>query len=483
MAHTHVSELVTYPAPEGAAGSSDFAVRVRVEGGERQPLFVYRVRVDMHDVREASMATFDFEGAVMIEVTYRRGELREAAIRPLSRQVAYEVHGDKIVFLLDRPAKISIEANGDRFHNLHLFAAGLETKHPDLGSPKTLVIEPGSYSASEWISSIEEGDRGGSPSDVIYFAPGMHRFEDGLFHVPSGKTVYLAGGAIVVGSFVCHRVENVAIRGRGIIYLRDIEKTTYWRSVQIDYSREVTVEDIISIDPPHYSIHLGQSTHVRIRNFKSFSARGWCDGIDMMSCSDVTIEDVFLRTSDDCIAVYGSRGAFRGGSSNVRVSGAILWADVAHPIMIGVHGDHEGDGDIIEAITFNDIDILEHHEPQDGYWGCMAINAGDNNMVRGVAFNDIRIEPFELGRLFDIRVFHNPKYNPHPGKRVENVRFDNISFDGICDNPSVIAGYDEQRLVEGVHFRNLRINGRLIESTQAGNFEFNAFVSNVTFEA
>ncbi|MDQ0060305.1 glycosyl hydrolase family 28 protein [Paenibacillus harenae] len=481
MAHIHTSELVTYPAPEGAAGNPDFSVRVRVEGGEWQPLFVYCVRVDMHDVREASMATFDFEGAVIVEVTYNREELREAAIRPLSRQIAYGIHGDKIVFRLDRPAQLSIEANGERFHNLHLFAGRLEINQPDLGRSETLVIEPGAYAAAEWISRIEEGDKNGRLSDVIYFAPGMHRFEDGLFHVPSGRTVYLAGGAIVVGSFVCNRVENVAIRGRGIIYLRDIEKTTYWRSVQIDYSRGVTVEDIISIDPPHYSIHLGQSENVRIRNFKSFSTRGWCDGIDMMSCRDVTIEDVFLRTSDDCIAIYGSRGTFRGGSSNVSVSGAILWADVAHPIMIGVHGDHEGDGDVIERIAFDNIDILEHHEPQDGYWGCIAINAGDNNTVRDIRFDDIRIEPFELGRLFDIRVFHNPKYNPHPGKRVENIRLRNISFDGVCGNPSVIAGYDGQRTVDGVHFRNLRINGRLIGSAEAGNFELNDFASNVTF--
>lgn len=483
MAHLQQSELVTYPAPEGAPGSGDFEVRVRTEDGEWQELFVYRVRVDMHDVREASMAAFDFEGAVIIEVAYKREALREAEIRPLSRQIAYEVQGDRIVFRLDRPAHLSIEANGERFHNLHLFAGAPETNHPDLGRPETLVIEPGSYLAEEWISRIDEGDKYGRPSDVIYFAPGMHRFEDGLFFVPSGKTVYLAGGSIVVGSFICDRVENVTIRGRGIIYLRDIEKTTYWRSVQIDYSRNVTVEDIISIDPPHYSIHLGQSEQVRIRNFKSFSTRGWCDGIDMMACKDVTIENVFLRTSDDCFAIYGSRGAFRGNSSNVRVSGAVLWADVAHPIMIGVHGDHEGDGDTIEGLAFHNIDILEHHEPQDGYWGCMAINAGDKNTVRNVEFRDIRIEHFELGRLFDIRVFHNPKYNPHPGNRVENIRFDNVSFDGECGNPSVIAGFDEQRAVDGVHFRNLRINGRLIDSAEAGNFQINEFADNVTFEA
>jgi len=469
-----VAACVSYAAPEGAVGHTDFSVKVRAVGGEWHNLFTYQVRVDMHDVREASMATFDFEGCVEVEITYNREPLREAKIRPLARHSGYSAEGNTISFRLDRPCHLSIEVNGDRFHNLHLFSNSFEEAAPDPESSDVWVIEPGHYAVNEKVKHRQES--------TIYFGPGMHQFEDGLFMVPSNKTIYLAGGAVIVGSLICEHVENVQIRGRGIIYLRDIEKTTYWRSVQIDFSRNITVEDIISIDPPHYSIHLGQSENVHIRNFKSFSTRGWCDGIDMMSCRNVNIEDVFLRTSDDCIAIYGSRGNFKGDTRNVRVSGAVLWADVAHPIMIGVHGDHEGDGDVIENISFHNIDILEHHEPQDGYWGCMAINAGDKNTVRHVTFCDIRVEQFELGRLIDIRVFWNERYNPHPGNRVEHIYFENISFQGDCPNPSVIAGYDAERTVSHVHFRNLQLNGRVVTSAEAGQFICNEYQNNVTFE-
>ena len=68
-----LSALVTYPAPDGAALNDDFAVRVRTVDREYQDLCTYLVRVDMHDVREASMATFDFAGIVEVEITYRRG--------------------------------------------------------------------------------------------------------------------------------------------------------------------------------------------------------------------------------------------------------------------------------------------------------------------------------------------------------------------------------------------------------------------------
>lgn len=123
------------------------------------------------------------------------------------------------------------------------------------------------------------------------------------------------------------------------------------------------------IDPPHYSIFIGQSEQIVIDNFKSFSTRGWSDGIDIMSSSEVRIQDVFMRNSDDCIAIYGSRWDFYGDTRNISVRDSILWADVAHPLMIGTHGDHERNGDTIESIVFANIDILNHHEPQENYWG------------------------------------------------------------------------------------------------------------------
>ncbi|HTG67854.1 MAG TPA: glycosyl hydrolase family 28 protein [Candidatus Udaeobacter sp.] len=479
--------LITFPAPPEAVANHDFYVRVRVENGEWRELFPYLVKVDMHNVREASMVTFDFEGKVEVEVTKTKGMLESVAIRPNSFEISFVQTGNTVTFMLDRPRKLSFEANGERFHNLHIFANALETNVPDVEDSRTIYIEAGKHRTEELIARLtssigNSGDREDIVPEVLYFGPGMHYFEDNILRIPSGKTVYLAGGAMVVGSLVCDHVEDVTIRGRGMIYLTNIEKTTYLRTVQIDFSRSITVEGIISVDPPHYSIHLGKSEHVHISNFKTFSTRGWSDGIDMMSCSYVHIDDVFLRTSDDCIAIYGSRGIFYGDSTNISVTNSVLWADVAHPIMIGVHGDHGHEGDIIENIVFDNIDILEHHEPQDGYWGCMAINAADKNTVRNVKYRNIRIEQFELGRLIDIRVFQNPKYNPSPGNRVENIRFENIEFNGISDNPSVIEGFDEERIVDGIHFENVIINGETVMDALSGNISIGPHVHNVVFK-
>ena len=47
----------------------------------------------------------------------------------------------------------------------------------------------------------------------------------------------------------------------------------------------------------------------------------------------------FSRTSDDCIALYNHRWNWWGGSSDITVQNSVLWADVAHPINVGGHGD------------------------------------------------------------------------------------------------------------------------------------------------
>jgi hypothetical protein len=237
------------------------------------------------------------------------------------------------------------------------------------------------------------------------------------------------------------------------------------------------------VNPKHYTIYGGQSQHLTIRNLKSFSAQGWSDGIDLMSCSDVTIEDVFMRNSDDCIAIYGHRWDFSGDVRNYRVTNAILWADVAHPINIGLHGNTEGAGEVIENLLFQNIDILEQDEDDPDYQGCMAISCGDLNLVRHIRFEDIRIEDFQEGQLFNLRVVHNPKYNTGPGRGIENIHFNNISYTGTNLNPSLIKGLDAQHGIKNISFENLTINGKEVKDAAAANIKIGAFVKDVKFEA
>lgn len=473
--------LITYEAPEGAIGNDDFTVYVREPGKAWKELFVYEAKVDMHNVRRASMAYFDMVGEIEVKIESRKQLINRVEIRPISYAVNFFHDERTITFTLNQPRKLSIEINGDRFSNLHLFANPLEEDAPSPEDDHVLNILPGIHRTEDILGLLE---RQSSATDrkTLYFAPGMHFIEEAVLRVPSETTVYVSGGAIVVGSMVCDRVHDVDIRGRGILYLSNFHRFSAFRGVRIIFSRNIGVEGIIALDPPHYSIYLGKSEHVRICNFKSFSTRGWSDGIDMMACTDIDIDDVFLRTSDDCIAIYGSRWDYRGDSSHIRVRNAVLWADVAHPLMMGTHGDDSGEGDTISDVLFEHIDILEHHEPQVNYMGAIAINAGDENTIRDISYKNIRVEDFELGRLLDIRVMWNKDYNPAPGKQIENISFENIHYHGTNSNPSRIFGYDAERTVSNVHFSGFYINNKLILQPEQGVLEINEFTSQITFD-
>lgn len=427
------NRLATYPAPAGAELNDTFDVRVRTPGGEWRELPAYLVRV--RAVRDAaattepaSMASFDFSGEVEVSVTHRSGPIQSARVRPLSLGIRPVVEGDRLAFTIKRPCDLSVEINGDIFHNLHLFARALPGAAPD---PRA--------------------------ANVITFGPGLHELPEGRLKLLSGQRVYLAGGAVVRGSLMADGVEDVVISGRGIIEQGGGGKKT--GDIWIANSRRVRVEGLILS-----GVRIGNSHDVTISDVKCISHVRWGDGIDVFSSRGVTIDRAFCRNSDDCLAVYGTRGSFKGSSSEIVLKNSTLWADVAHPILIGTHGN-TSKPDVLEDITVSNIDILDQMERQLDYQGCMAINAGDSNLVRNVRFEDVRVEDFRQGQLVNLRVFFNRKYCTSPGRGIENVEFKDVSYTGTRANISIIAGYDDARKVRNVVFTNLVVNGTAITDT------------------
>ncbi len=189
------------------------------------------------------------------------------------------------------------------------------------------------------------------------------RKEGKCFRIPSNSTVYLEGGAVLKGCLNCDSVENVRILGHGML----LEPQ---QGISVAYSKNVLIDGITVINPRHYTVSGGQSLGIAIKNLKSFSYQGWSDGLDFMSCSDILIDDVFLRNSDDCLAFYTHRWNYYGDCRNVRVLNSTLWADIAHPINIGTHGNTETGDEVLENMLFKNIDILEHDEDDRDYQGC-----------------------------------------------------------------------------------------------------------------
>jgi hypothetical protein len=429
----YAQQIVVYPAPAGTELNDDFTVNVRQGGQAWKALASYLVNVDevrdtKHHVENASMSYFDFSGEIEVVVKYNRGDIRTARVRPLSYGIVPEVKGNTLTFRLERPCNLSVEVNGDIFHNLHLFASPVETFVPEAKDP-----------------------------DVIYFGAGIHRPAAGkVFRISSGKTVYVSGGAVLMGQILIENVRDVKVIGRGIID-RSVKE-----GIRIVHSRNIYVEGLTLTQIP-----IGGSDSVTIRNVKSISYYGWGDGMNVFASNNVLFDGVFCRNSDDCTTVYATRKGFAGGCRNITMQNSTLWADVAHPVFIGLHGNALKP-DTIEDLRYVNIDILDHKEMQIDYQGCLAINAGDNNLIRNVRFENIRIEDFRQGQLVNLRIFYNPKYCTAPGRGIEDVLFRNISYTGNNAEISIIAGYDAERKVKNIRFENLRINGEVISDDMPG---------------
>ena len=423
------AQLKTYPVGlhTGMPHNDDYTVRVRMLGGEWQDVFEYKVQVDLDKPQDASMVQFDMGSPVEVMVKKNNGTVREVAIRPLNNNIACRQVQNAVFFTLDKPQNLSVEFNGDRLHNLHLFANPME---------------------EEVYSEEAKG--------VMFFGPGIHRPKDlpnNQIRIPSNTTVYLAPGAVLKAKLLVDNAENVRIIGRGIL-------DHPVRGIEITDAKNILIDGITVVNPEHYTVFGGGSSEIVIRNLKTFSCKSWSDGIDMMCCRKVLVDNVFLRTGDDCIALYNHRWNWWGGSSDITVRNSVLWADVAHPINVGGHGDPDSlTGEVIENLTFHNIDILEHDEDDPLYQGCMTVDCGDKNWVRNVLFEDIRVENIQEGRLFYVKVRFNPKYDKQPGNGIEGITFRNITYTGVGENASLVQGLDKNRCVRNVVFDSIMING------------------------
>ena len=428
-AQVHISPL---PEKDGPHLSDLYSVRVRpYSGGEWLAVPVLRCDVNTRRRQQAAFAEFDMGEPVQVQVVRRNAPFHDVRVRPSQRGISPIIINDSTIeLILQRPEYLSVEFDGDRFHNIHIFANAALPVVADEPSPDA-------PDAITWQGVASQDVFVRNPS-LIYFGPGVHRPKDlpgEEIKIPSNCTVYLAPGAIVKARLIVDHAENVKIIGRGII-------DHPLRGVEITFSKNVLVDGITVLNPAHYTIYGGESSDITIRNIKSFSARSWSDGIDLMCCRRVCIDNCFLRTSDDCIALYNHRWWYWGGSEDIEVSRCILWPDVAHPVNIGSHGDDRNpEGETLRHVRIHDCDILGDDADS---LGLLAINCGDNNHIRDIRFERIRAEGLRRCRPFDLRIFQSEKYNRAPGCCIDSIAFVDFTIapdvPDSCVLPSRVEG-------------------------------------------
>lgn len=441
--------LVLYRAANRHYTNNDYRIQVRKEGGQWQPLVGYYA-INMNkgpfpgptlNVQTYAYFDSDFKQRIEVKVTKLRGSFfygANARIRPASYGIKHTVADNSISFFLDRPCKLSIEFDEDIYHNLCLFANALEVNPP------------------------KEGDPG-----VKYFGPGVH--EAGNITLNSNETIYITGGAIVRGSIRGSNVSNASVKGRGVLMNG---------GVRIEKGENITIEGIIFIDAPGWTIVPNQVNNSVIRDVKLINKTISSDGADPSGCRNLTFDDIFFRIPDDCISIKAMSRSTAKPNLDIMIKNCVFWSDAGHCVLIGP----EGNGTSTERVTITNCDFLECQFTGSDYWGAVAITNGDKMLIKDILVENCRVEDFTCSNLVAIRIEENVWTKLGPGGPIRNVVFRNVSYNGRNQNPSYIKGFDTANNVEGVVFENLTINGKKVLSAEQVRFEIGPFADNIVFK-
>jgi hypothetical protein len=438
------SEIKTYSSPGDLTNvphlkqSSDYTVKVN-----GQSSFVYESDnswdgggkpsiIKMQD--KAAFTNFDFiNETVTVEVTCNF-TINNVTIRPKNDNITFKQAGNTISFLLSKSKYLSIEVN-DRKRPLFIFADNLET--PPV-------------------------------ADIVY-GPGIHNIGT-KFQVASNQTIYIAGGAVVVGSFLSSG-SNLKICGRGILNCGSVS----WTEWKLDKTKSplstsstltgFELNGFTIVNSPGWHVNAyGQNTN--FTNLKCIAWAGMTDGPHLNGTS--LMKHCFIFNNDDAlISNQRDNNTFRD---------CVVWKGNYGHCMISLNDNSQSN------LLWEDIDIIGDEANLDFKVGkMMAITTRETGKAtkQNFTFRNIRIEgqlPDKAGLI----------YIAAKGSSViKNVTFENITTELLrttADNTEGSINQTPGASIDGIHFKCLRMNGTLINSLEEAHVKVIGDVKNIDFD-
>ncbi len=464
FAQTGSSTVTAYPMPMGLPSSyvsSDFDVRA-----DSMDIDVYYGGNNAWG-KGISFASFGFSGPVTVTVT-TNFSFSSARILPRSSGIACSVNNNTITFVLEEPQDVTILFDENfQGRTLHLFAQEVETNIPDIND-----------------------------SNVMYFAPGYYDYSNQTpLIIPSGKTLYLAGGAVIRGRVLVSNASNVTIRGRGII-LNDFSTSDGYDSVALTLksSNYVTIKDvIISRNAASWSAFMWKCGNINVEDVKIVNpCYASSDGFDIANSHDVLFDGMFIRSCDDSIAIKGTGTSGYSASENpanalanynITIQNLQVWSDANNALGIGA----ETVAAYYDNITFKNIDILYNYDDYNypNYFkerAAINICALNATSFSNITFEDIRVE--KAKRLIAINMSDDFWFGSLQGNwnwtgSMNNITYKNITSYSDGSDEIRIYGKDNTHNISNVTFDNVTINGQMISDFNDSHFQVNSFANNL----
>lgn len=414
-----MAETVLYPAVPGMRTSGIYSVTVNGEEGWVEVVGPGGME-DLHTLN------FSAEGKQTFVITVDE-EIESYSIQPKSYGIKGDVEGKTLTLSIDGPKKLYIRIN--ELPYLAIFANPLEENIPSK-----------------------------KDKNVDYYGPGNH--DAGEIQVHDGQIIYIAGGANVNGRLT-GTAKNVTICGRG----------SFSGNARLNDCENLVVDGIYMRNTRGWANTITNCFNTTYHNVKIFSHTGvWgLDGINPVSCKGFDIDDCFIRTRDDCVAIKSNGDPEKFDLSTrditVRNSTMVGW-DHADGVTLGF----ELNGGIVENVRVTNCDILSARgSGRTGGHAAFSIVCDGASEVKNIYFEDIRVEAEIEYKNLEIILTEAERYGNGRMGSISGVYLKNITWENAF-KPFTIVGHPT-KFVENVVFTNCYVGGKLMTGVEDADFQ------------
>ncbi len=415
----------------------------------------------VHGAENYYFLNFDLKKRVTVSVTAATDDFwtRGVEVQPWRLGIRPVVNGRTITFDLDGPEKISITRPGDYLGGaemLFLFADHREKKPPK-------PTQPG----------------------LRFYGPGIHREN---IDANSGDNIYLAPGAVILGSLNVWDVQNVHVFGRGLVIYDGPQNPAdddgwmhkkNWHAIVMHNARHISIEGLTCVVRSRtWMIQMRDSRDIRFDDVKVIGGspgNANQDGMDWLGGGDTIVRNSFFRAADDIFAMQGNWEGYSAEAmaipghevSNILIESSVLSTSISNVVRAGwPHKNFDS-----HHFVMRDTDVLHM-----GIGGC------------GVPFAlfEMWADPEGTGHHSDF-LFDNIRMDDwyslvqlrQPAPAIENVRFrDVFGLESASLVPSALLGS-----VSRVSFDNVSLANHLARANKDLPIEILSGAAEPTFAA
>jgi polygalacturonase len=444
------SSVIIYPAVGGLVTCTDLTIeaggkQIWVENlkrpiPENAPDWFRSVPATRN--MEVNIASFGCSGPFELTIKVNR-DVSSITVRPKSKKIPFTKKGN--TFSLQSPGACKLYIEIDSMPPLLVFADSIETDTPVKGD-----------------------------ENIRIFGPGMHN--PGAMTLKDNEQIYIAAGAIVYGA-ISGSPKGAKVFGRGILDGSKLKQS----GINLNRALDVEFNGVTLRCGSGWQNTLSNCDRITYRNVKVLSFVPYGDGIDPVSCRDITIDNCFFRCSDDCISVKASK---MGETEWDRSSGPdVADITVSNCVMAGYTFSDgftigfETNATSIKNVMVKTCDSLcAQGGNKIGGHSAFSIICDGPAKIENIMFEDIRVEENVL-KLFELNVSDGQIYTMAPPGSIKGVRLKNIQW--AREAPIILWGLNETHLVDDITFEGCTIAGEPFEGLGYRQLKINKFVKNI----